>query len=496
MAVEGAAGDSSSIRPSFRAPLVITGIFFVSRIAFFAAGVRFDMGAITGPESYWQVLDLHQLQHNLVQSIWYLQSQPPLFNTFTGMILHLPAGMRGPVLVISSLALGLALALSCYYLCLELRLPHWLSLLLTVLVVLDPATVLYENWYFYSFPTAVVITFCALCVARYVRTKSSMWGLRFFGSLMTIVLLNSTFQWIWLVVATAVVFVVFTHRWKSVLIVASVPIALVSVWYVKNAVIFQTYTTSSWIGMNLANVTLVHANPGQFAKLLSEKKLSPLAVEGPFAELSAYGHALTAHGATGVVVLDQRTKSDGSVNFNNINYINISNLYLHDDLVYIKAYPASYVHEVVSATELFFQPQEQYVYLGPNANRISGYLVPYNLFVDLQAHTSNFAPPAGKVRHLSWEQMSMSAVLIYALATLVAPFAIWRQRRDLPFAITLAFIWMSTVYVFVITSLGEFGENMRFRYDLGPLPMVAAAAVVVALCTRTRETASIDNQRP
>jgi hypothetical protein len=57
--------------------------------------------------------------------------------------------------------------------------------------------------------------------------------------------------------------------------------------------------------------------------------------------------------------------------------------------------------------------------------------------------------------------------------------------------------------VFVVANVSDLGENMRFRYDLGPLPLVAAAAVVVALVRRGRGkrhtpigTVSDDDERP
>ena len=76
--------------------------------------------------------------------------------------------------------------------------------------------------------------------------------------------------------------------------------------------------------------------------------------------------------------------------------------------------------------------------------------------------------------------MSLSAVAIYALVLLVSPFVAWRRRRRSSYAAALAFIWISSAYVFVVANVSDLGENMRFRYDLGPLPLVAAAAAWVA----------------
>jgi hypothetical protein len=88
-------------------------------------------------------------------------------------------------------------------------------------------------------------------------------------------------------------------------------------------------------------------------------------------------------------------------------------------------------------------------------------------------------------------QMSYAAMLAFAVVILVAPFVVWRRRRDKAFAFALGFIWVSTVYVFALTTFIELGENERFRFDLAPLPLVAAAAIVVNLLSRTsRPTAS------
>jgi hypothetical protein len=102
------------VRPAYWAPLAITGIFIVPRVAFYLAGVRFDMTPVSGQVDVWQLLDLNQLQHNLIQSIWYLHSQPPLYNLFSGLLLQLPPRMIGALLVSASILFALGMVLSCY----------------------------------------------------------------------------------------------------------------------------------------------------------------------------------------------------------------------------------------------------------------------------------------------------------------------------------------------------------------------------------------------
>ncbi len=439
----------------------------------------------------WQQLDLSQLQHNFVQSIWYLHSQPPLFNATIGFLLKLPAQLRTPTAVFVGLALGLGIALCSYYLCLELHVPSWAAFVVSALVVLDPASVFYQNLFFYTYLTTFGLVFAALCGARYLRKGRGAWGAGYFGCLAGVLLLNSSFQWPWLLVVAAPVMLVFRRRWRSVLVIALVPILCVTVWYAKNAIVFHTYTTSSWVGMNLARITTEEATPRQLQTLMKAGKITPVSGIIPFsAGPKAYGPKFSSHPRTGVPVLDDLTKSDGSINLNNVNFIAISNEYLHNDLQFIEAYPGSYARAVVKATHIFFVPCDQYV--APITKAISGYAHVYDLLVNWQpasTHTGKGSHAAATGSGPSLAQISWSTVLEWLVTLLLAPLLAWRRRHDLPYALTLGFIWMTALYLFVVTNFVEIGENNRFRFDMGPLPLIATVAVVVAAIEPRRATA-------
>ena len=70
--------------------LIIVTVFVVSRVAAFAAGVRYDDGLL---HNAYQLLDVRLLREQPFTSIFYLQSQPPLFNLFTAAIVQLPDGL-------------------------------------------------------------------------------------------------------------------------------------------------------------------------------------------------------------------------------------------------------------------------------------------------------------------------------------------------------------------------------------------------------------------
>ena len=137
----------------------LTGAFAVSRLIAVAAGVRFDSNALDGTRNtdMWQLLDVRLLKYHLIESVWHLNSQPPLFNLYCGLVLKLPAGMQVPFEVVCALILGLAIVLGTYPLMVESGVPPLVAVLVTlVCVVASPAYILYENWLNYSYPTAAL----------------------------------------------------------------------------------------------------------------------------------------------------------------------------------------------------------------------------------------------------------------------------------------------------------------------------------------------------
>jgi hypothetical protein len=62
--------------------LAIVVFYLASRRLLHLAGVEFDS---VGVQIYWQILPYHLLRDELWTSLWYLHSQPPLFNLLLGL---------------------------------------------------------------------------------------------------------------------------------------------------------------------------------------------------------------------------------------------------------------------------------------------------------------------------------------------------------------------------------------------------------------------------
>jgi hypothetical protein len=472
----------SLVRESWRSLAVLTAAFALSRLGFFLAGVRFDISGIQGGYggSQWQLLDIRLLKDQLLQSVWHLHSQPPLYNLFVGFLAKLPFGMQRPVAIACYLAMGLALVLATYLLLVDLRAPRWVAMTVAFVVVADPRYVLYENWLFYAYPTALLVTVAGLCCIRYLRTRTWWWGLGLFGSGAGLVLLNSSWQWVWLAAVLAVVLVSRRHRWRAVVAVAALPLLLVVGWYVKNGVMFGTYTTSSWLGMNMQSVTLNLASPGQISDLVRRGVLSPIAKASAFGPVSRYQPRFVHVPHTGIPALDETTTATGQINFV---YVPVSKRYLHDDLAYIVAAPGAYAGHVVEGASAWFVPADKSPFLNGNQTHIATYSRVFDSAVLWQPASPKWYAVLDWVsgRGPSLDQLSYLTLIASVVAIVGTPMVAWRRRDDPALVSTLAFMWLTLAYAFLTTSLVDLGENPRFGFELGPLPVVAAVAVLVSL---------------
>ena len=109
--------ESVSTKP-IRPLLLIISVFVLSRIVYFIVGIRFDHTPLMW---FWQYADAGLLRNNLLETVYYLHSQPPLFNLFLGAILKSFPGHESLVFGLIYKALGLALAVSLFVLMRSLR---------------------------------------------------------------------------------------------------------------------------------------------------------------------------------------------------------------------------------------------------------------------------------------------------------------------------------------------------------------------------------------
>lgn len=466
------------------AAMALTALFAISRAIYFAAGIRFDMVTRSPSQYPWQLLGSGLLQHHLLVSVWHLDSQPPLFNLFTGLLLKVPYGMQQPIAVLIFLGLGLSIVVLSYAVMLGFGVWPWLSFGIALFIIVNPSYVLYENWLSYAYPTVALLVASVWFLQRYLRTRLIGWGFGFFLTVVLVFLMNSTYQLPWLLGATAVVLVT-VRRWRSVLLAAALPLLVAVLWLANDVAQFGTVATSSWLGMNLAKTTLLtdFFDQQDIKDLVRHHVLTPIAEVAPFSPVRVYVPRYSPPPRTGTTALDAPSfANETHPNFNNLVYVDVSKQYLHDDLAFIKARPAKYARAVLDAVKVWNVPSDEYFAVAGNRRHVTDWADWFDRTILLRPAANASAITVAKYYfddQPALIQLSVTTVLVNGVNLLGLPIVVLaRWRRDRAWAGSLGYVWMTILYAFAVTSLVELGENQRFAMELAPLPLVGLAVVV------------------
>ncbi|UCD63692.1 MAG: glycosyltransferase family 39 protein [Candidatus Zixiibacteriota bacterium] len=454
----------------YRPLLFLAVIFVVSRIVYFALGVRFDMEPLG---SFWQYIDPALLKSSLLQSVYYQHSQPPLFNLFLGIVVKLFPGHEAVVFQVVFAVLGLVLNLSLYALLTRLNVSNRLALILTVVFMVSPASILYENFLFYTYPITALLCVSAVMLHRYLQEHRVSDLILFFTMLLMLALTRSFFHILWLVVLWGALLYFRRADRKRVFLTGGVIILLCFSVYAKNAYVFGGFSTSSWFGMNIARMTTWRMGLEERYRLMRLRKLSPLAVIKPFRKLETYQELAQFPLAppTGIEVLDQPMKSTGVPNLNNFNYIRLSRQYASDAWYVLKKSPGLYLASLAESLHTYWLPSSSYSFLTENRSRIHYPDRAYNLILFGQFDYEDT---------ITDQRAFFSTglfILAGYLAVLVVGFrlirrSLSRRKVDYPAVLTLAFLWFNLLYITLVGNAFELGENNRFRFITEPVFVV------------------------
>ena len=143
--------------------LALAVVFVGFRLWFAHAGGSYLASTL---DSAKQFLDPALLQHDLLSSLWYLHSQPPLFNLFLGLVLKAasdPAVLYELCFRISGLLIPL-----CMYATLALLGANRIAaFLVTLFFMLNPSLILYESLLYYTHVEGVLIIVAVFFLARW-----------------------------------------------------------------------------------------------------------------------------------------------------------------------------------------------------------------------------------------------------------------------------------------------------------------------------------------
>ena len=180
----------------------------------------------------------------------------------------------------------------------------------------------------------------AIALHSFLERDSIAAGTAFFSLAAALIYLRSVFQFVWLLAVVAALMCAKPRR--LVLACSTIPLGLVLFLYAKNFALFGTTATSSWLGMNMARVTVSQLEPDERNELVKAGTLHKVSLVRPFSEPAAYANLVESPAPQGVPVLDRPTKEGGAANFNAWIYLQVSRDYLADALWVVRNRPDVY----------------------------------------------------------------------------------------------------------------------------------------------------------
>ena len=469
-----------------RKPLAFVVLVFVaSRVVLYKLGVRLSPGTVLGHEcaAFPQIVDPELLRSRLLESLFYLHSQPPLFNLILGSVLQLtdsPSGFARAMHIVY-LALGISLAAGLYLLLTRLGIRPWPSAVIAAALSVTPAFLLYENWLFYEYPVAALVVLSALALHEFLRRGTLGPGIALFVLLAALIYLRTIFQIVWLLLVVGLLLVARPDLRRVVLTASVVPTLLVLLLLAKNFIVFGVPGTSSWLGQNLARLIVPEVPIDERQKLVDQGKLSRLSLIGPWAAPAEYLSLVRLPPPKGIPVLDELKKSSGCWNRNNSVILETSRVFLRDAVTLIGLHPGAYAAAILKGVGLYIRPFSGEGYV--DQSRIARYTTGFNRVVLLQ-------PGEG--------QPGLTILLAHGAALLYGLLLSWRllRRRLEPTArtVTLAYVWLTLAYVVAVVTFFEATENGRIRFFVDPLVVVLLSAAVHDGLPRVRK--ALSSSRP
>ncbi len=217
-----------------------------------------------------QLLDKEALINAPLQSLYLLHSQPPLLNALLALLLKLSAilGLRSELLAtILFVLLGLISTILLFHIIFEMTNSLTFAVVSIVLTLTDPAYYFFQYFYFYPFILHFLLIVFFYIVLKLLNTGNHIMLTLSVWLLALICNTRSLFHPLWAIVIYAMLLAMIflirskqnVFKMRKIITSTILLLFLILVWPLKNYVLFDQFTYSSWVGFNLARYTGVHS---------------------------------------------------------------------------------------------------------------------------------------------------------------------------------------------------------------------------------------------
>jgi hypothetical protein len=106
----------------------------------------------------WQTIDVHLLREHFAESIFFMHTQPPLYNILVGAVVKTFPEQYYFIFQVLNMSLTWATAILIYYTLCRLGVNKVMNLLVGIFFMISPAVILYENLNSYTIFTEFLIS--------------------------------------------------------------------------------------------------------------------------------------------------------------------------------------------------------------------------------------------------------------------------------------------------------------------------------------------------
>ena len=414
-------------------------------------------------------MDPALLKHLLFQSLFYLHSQPPLFNLYLGIILKLfPHGCTVGF-YLAFLLTGLLFSFTLFFLMTELGVLPWLRTFLTCLFIASPLVIQYENWLFYEYPSALILSLSVLFLCRFAIRNLSRDCFMFFLMMALVIAFRGMFSIYWFLLVMIFLAVAFKGQLKRVLIISLVPFMLVLSLYVKNLVVFNSFSVNDAVLGQTISIILDYSLPKKlFESLVNNNKISDIYRIAPYAEdFSLYEkYGIRVH-KTGIPVLDLKLKSTGEINSQNLIYLDVGKKDIIAESYVLKHYPLVVLNWCgMNFIKHYFYPSDRarpfyaYSYKEP-LRTISSY---YKRFFLWGFDNKNY-----------WALILGLPILhIYGIFIIIR-FMMGKEKFST--GVVMSYFTLTSIYLMFLISF-NYGDHSRYRFLLDPFYLIVSGLLL------------------
>jgi hypothetical protein len=469
--------EELTVKPRWREYAVVSLAFLSSRLVLSSLGLQFNFSL-----DWMWLSDPADLQNRLLQTIYYFHAFPPGMDLFTGILLKL-AGTHAALLAqITFWIFGLVLVNSIFYLARASGLSARVAFIVAIAFSLLPQSIYFEYLYLYEEPIAALLCLSVVLFHAALTRESFRLWLAFFAVCAIIGVTRSTFHLLWFAVMLGLGLWFSTPRdRRHILTAAAAPAALVVGLYVKNLIVFGTFSAFTYGPSSYAHVTVSHLTPETKEQWVHEGRLSPFSALSPYAGPREYLQVFSGTPPTNwpsqLTDLDRPTVH--APNFNHWVILEANRGRNADALYYLRTQPLDYAATVLEGLRDFFSAStEWHPYTGTERSphyQHRQVLGGYESVVNRMVHGFPVAP--------------VGLYVFLPLVMIWTALHAWRLVRSIDAAARargamLGLCLLNIAYVVGISSAFTFLEESRYRYQAESLIWVTTALCIVTLWSR------------